>query len=79
MGKLVGHVKNVSKSGASLVLTQGDYIPSEGDVIHVTIHLNSIKRSHFLDAEVKWNQGLSFGVQFVNKDYIVDKMFLKAA
>jgi hypothetical protein len=79
MGNLVSKLKNVSSSGAFLELTQGEYVPQQGDIIHVTVHLHSINRSRAFDAEVKWNDGLGFGVHFIKKDQLVEKMMTKNA
>lgn len=77
LGKLVGNMKNISKTGAYLELTQGDYVPNLGDVLHMTVHLHSMRKTHNMDAEVVWNKGLTFGVQFVNKEQVLEKIFLK--
>lgn len=77
MGTLVAKMKNLSATGAFLELTSGEYIPHNGDFLHVTVNLNSVGRSHTFDAEVVWNRGLGFGVQFVKKEQLLDKMLVK--
>lgn len=74
MGHLVGSLKNLSKTGAFFELLKGDYIPLSGDVLHLTIHLRSVRRTHSVDAEVVWQKGVSFGVHFVNKDQVLEKI-----
>ena len=75
MGHLVGHMKNVSQTGAFFELTNGDYVPTDGDILHLTVHLHSLKKTHYVDAEVKWKKGLQFGVHFVTREQVLDKMF----
>ncbi len=77
MGNLVSKMKNVSTTGAFLELSQGEYVPQKGDIIHVTVHLHSISKSRNFDAEVIWHQGLGFGIQFIKKDELVEKMMTK--
>ncbi|MEK6773738.1 MAG: PilZ domain-containing protein [Bdellovibrionota bacterium] len=74
MGTLVARMKNLSSTGAFLELANGEYIPQDGDFLHVTINLSTVGRSHAFDAEVVWNKGLGFGVNFIKKDQLLDKM-----
>lgn len=77
MGQLVGVIKNISKTGALVELTRGEYIPTNGDLVQMTIHLQSIRKTHYKDAQVIWNNGLSFGVRFVSKTDVLEKLFKK--
>jgi hypothetical protein len=73
-GKMVAKLKNISMSGAFFELSQSEYVPRQGDMLCVTIHLGSLKRTHVVHAQVVWNRGLGFGAQFMSKDELVDKM-----
>ncbi len=73
-GKMVAKLKNVSSSGAFFELAQSEYVPRRGDMLCVTVHLTSLKKSHVLHAEVVWGRGLGFGAQFVAKEELVTKM-----
>ena len=79
MGHLVGQMRNISQTGAFFELTNGAYIPGDGDILHLTVHLHSLKKTHYVDAEVKWKKGLHFGVHFVSKEQVLDKMFNKSS
>lgn len=75
LGRLVGYMKNISKTGAFFELTNGDYVPQDGDILRLTVHLHSLKKTHNVDAEVKWFTGLQFGVAFVTKEEVLEKLF----
>lgn len=73
-GKMVARLKNISASGAYFELAQSEYVPRRGDMLCVTVHLSSLKKSHVIHAQVVWGRGLGFGAQFVAKDELVAKM-----
>lgn len=72
--KIVARMVNVSSTGAFFEMSQTDYVPKEGDMVCVTVHLSSLKKSRVVHAQVVWNRGLGFGIQFMSKDEIVSKM-----
>lgn len=72
--KIVARMVNVSSTGAFLEMSQTDYVPKEGDMVCVTVHLSSLKKSRVVHAQVIWNRGLGFGIQFMGRDEIVTKM-----
>lgn len=78
-GKLSGKIKNISLTGALIELNgiSGEYVPKEGDLVQMTVDLNSIGKTHHKDAEVMWNDGVCFGIRFVPKNYIIDNLFSK--
>lgn len=76
-GKMVAKLKNISSSGAFFELSQSEYVPRRGDMLCVTVHLSTLKRSHVVHAQVVWGRGLGFGAQFVAKDDLVTKMLSK--
>lgn len=75
MGKLVAKMKNLSVTGAYLQLMEGGYVPTKGDVVHVVVQLRTLKKSRSVDAEVVWMNGLGFGINFLKKQDVVDRMF----
>ncbi|MBL7670578.1 MAG: PilZ domain-containing protein [Bdellovibrionaceae bacterium] len=77
LGHIMGNLKNVSKTGALVELPDSTRALTHGDVVHMTIHLFSLKKTHIVHAEVIWNSGSSVGLQFVKKDQILEKMFSK--
>ena len=77
LGSMVAKLKNLSSTGSFFELVNGDYVPRQGDFIHVTIQLHSLGRTHEFDAEVAWNEALGFGVSFVKKEHLLTKMMQK--
>lgn len=75
MGKLVTKMKNLSLSGAYLQLMEGGYVPNKGELVHATVHLRSLGRSRAFDGEVIWMSGIGFGISFLKKKDLVEKMF----
>lgn len=73
-GKMVARIKNISTSGAFFELSHTEYVPRPGDMLCVTVHLATLKKSHVVHAQVIWGRGLGFGAQFVGKDELVTKM-----
>lgn len=57
----------------------GESVPAKGDLVRITIHLNQIGRVHLLDAEVVWCSGLGFGIYFLKKAQLLERMFQKSA
>lgn len=72
--KIVARMVNVSSTGAFLEMSQTDYLPREGDMVCVTVHLTTLKKSRVVHAQVVWNRGLGFGIQFMGRDELVTKM-----
>jgi hypothetical protein len=77
LGHIMGNLKNVSKTGALVEIPNNEQTLDRGDVVHMTIHLFSLKKTHIVHAEVIWNRGGSIGLHFVKKDQILEKMFSK--
>lgn len=74
MGTLQGTMKNLSHSGCFVELTKGEYIPKEGDCVHLTLFLKTLNKTRAITGQVVWNKGLGFGVVFIKKEEIVKKM-----
>lgn len=79
MGTLVAKMKNISTSGAFLELTSGEYIPQEGDFVHVSINLSSVGKMRSFNGQVVWSRGLGFGIQFVRKEQLLEMMMQKSS
>lgn len=77
MGKAMAKMKNLSVTGAFMELQNSEYIPRKGDLIRATVHLHKLGRSRVVDAEVIWNRGLGFGVCFLKKAELLERMFQK--
>lgn len=78
IGSLGAHLKNISETGAFLEVHEGDYIPQKGDLLNLTVTLESLKKTYNLAAEVIWSQGMGLGICFINKDEILERMMAKA-
>jgi PilZ domain-containing protein len=74
MGTLIAEMKNLSLTGAFLEIVQGDYIPQKGDLIRVTVPLETLGRTHSVNAEVVWGKSLGLGVCFLNRQETMTKM-----
>lgn len=74
MGTLIAELKNLSSTGGFFEILQGDYIPQKGDLIRVTVPLESLGRTHSVNAEVIWGKSLGFGVCFLNRQETMTKM-----
>lgn len=74
MGTLVAELKNLSATGAFLEIQHGDYIPRKGDLIRVTVPLETLGRTHSVNAEVIWGKSLGVGVCFLNRHETMTKM-----
>ncbi|MBX2987529.1 MAG: PilZ domain-containing protein [Bdellovibrionaceae bacterium] len=79
MGRALARMKNLSSTGAFLELSNGEYVPRKGDLMKATVHLHSLGRSRAVDAEVIWSNGLGFGVSFLKKTELLERMFQKPA
>jgi homogentisate 1,2-dioxygenase len=79
MGNMVAKLKNISSTGGFLELINGDYVPKQGDFVHMTVNLHSMGRIHEVDAEVVWNDALGFGISFVKKDQLLSRMMSKGS
>lgn len=74
MGTLIAEMKNLSVTGAFLDIIQGDYIPQKGDLVRVTVPLESLGRTHSVNAEVIWGKSLGVGVCFLNRQETMTRM-----
>ena len=72
------NLKNLSASGACLEVSSGEYIPQKGDLLNMTVRLNSVQRTHNVAAEVIWSSGMGLGICFINKDQVLERMMAKS-
>lgn len=79
MGVLKAHMKNISSTGAHLKFATGEYLPQKGDLVNVTVRLNSVQRTHNVAAEVIWSQDMRIGICFINKDQVLERMMAKSS
>jgi hypothetical protein len=77
--EMVAKLKNVSATGALFELINGDYLPKSGDFVHIVIHLHALKKTHEIDGEVVWNEGMGFGIAFIKKDQLISRMMARTA
>ena len=77
MGTLIAELKNLSTTGAFLEIIQGDYIPQKGDLIRVTVPLETLGRTHSVNAEVVWGKSLGVGISFLNRQETMTKMLTR--
>lgn len=78
MGTLIAELKNLSTTGAFLEILQGDYIPRKGDLLRITVPLETLGRTHSVNAEVVWGKSLGFGVSFLNRHETMTKMLSRS-
>lgn len=71
-------MKNLSSTGAFLELMKAETLPQQGDLIRITVPLLEVNKVRQLSAEVIWNQGLGFGINFISDELVVDKIMLKS-
>ena len=73
----IANVLNLSKTGACLQWVEGTKNLSKGDLIRLTVTLNSINRKHKMSAEVVWSDGQKSGIQFLNQEQLLTKMLTR--
>lgn len=79
IGTLIAKIKNLSVSGALLEVAQGDYVPQKGDLLSLTVRLDTLQRQHNIAAEVIWSKGFGLGICFIDKGQILERMMAKGA
>lgn len=73
-------MKNLSQTGAFFEIPEPHRKVQiiKGDLIRLDIHLSTLKKSHVVDAEIVWSQENGFGVSFITKEQLLEKMILKS-
>ncbi|OFZ31554.1 MAG: hypothetical protein A2622_02935 [Bdellovibrionales bacterium RIFCSPHIGHO2_01_FULL_40_29] len=74
MGKIYCRLTNLSTTGAFLEIINSKYMPKQGDLIHVSVILRQLNKTHTLDAEIIWCKGLGLGISFVRKEQLFEKL-----
>jgi hypothetical protein len=78
-GKTNARMKNLSATGAFLQTSPGERVPRKGELVRATVQLQSLGRAHSVDAEVIWSAGTGFGVTFLKKNQLLEKMFQRSS
>lgn len=78
IGTLIAKVTNLSQTGAFLEVSTGNYVPQKGDLLNMTVRLDTLRREHNIAAEVVWSRGLGVGICFINKGDVLERMMAKS-
>ena len=70
-------LRNLSQTGAGLEILTPRTPLQKGDLLSLTIELQSLSKTHNVDAEVVWTQGQGVGVAFMKQNEIFDRMLQK--
>lgn len=73
-GKIYCKMGNLSTGGAFFEIVSSNFMPRQGDLVRITIHLKQLNRIHSVDAEVIWCKGLGMGIMFLKKDTLFEKL-----
>jgi hypothetical protein len=76
--KLRAVMRNLSLTGAALEIVGDDKTLRKGDLINITVQLDSIAKIHNVDAEVVWTSGAGMGVCFVKRAQVVERIFMRS-
>ncbi|UOF01017.1 PilZ domain-containing protein [Bdellovibrio bacteriovorus] len=79
VGLLVASLRNLSETGAFLEVAKGDYVPKKGDLLNMTVNLDTLDRIHNVAAEVVWSKGMGLGICFINRDQVLERMMAKSS
>ncbi|MGZ3781193.1 MAG: PilZ domain-containing protein [Pseudobdellovibrionaceae bacterium] len=80
VGTMFASLKNISQTGAFLEVQEGStYVPQKGDLLNMTVTLNSLQRTHNVAAEVIWCNGVGVGICFINKEEVLERMMAKGS
>lgn len=78
VGALGAQLCNLSETGAFLKVSARGYLPQKGDLLNLTVRLDSLQKTHSVTAEVVWTVGVGLGICFINKDKVLERMMAKA-
>lgn len=76
--KLRAVMRNLSSTGAGLEILGSSIRFQKGDLLNITVELDSIEKTHNVDAEIVWTNGQGMGVCFMKKDEVVQRIFLQS-
>lgn len=78
IGTLIAHLRDISRTGARLQLAVGNYVPQKGDLLNMTVRLDSLQREHNVAAEVIWTAEKTLGICFIHKNNVLERMMAKS-
>lgn len=78
IGKVSCKMSNLSISGAFFEILNSSFIPKRGDLIRISINLGKVKKRYNLEAEVVWSRGLGLGVNFINREQLLQQLSSKS-
>lgn len=78
-GKIYCKMGNLSTGGAFFEIISSNFMPRQGDLVRITVHLKQLNRVHSVDAEVIWCKGLGMGLMFIKKDKLFEKLSTRSA
>jgi|GEM_PF-3303973 len=76
---IIAVMRNISKSGAFVEIGQSSSRPSKGQFIRGVINLDSIGKSRIFNGEVIWVNEDGFGISFMRKEELVQKIMSKVS
>lgn len=75
----VAELRNISVTGACLEWEDNGFQLSEGDLVRMTVDLQSLNRQHKVSGEVVWIDGRTTGVQFLKPNELVERIVGRTA
>lgn len=72
--RVFSKMRNLSHTGALFELSDPTYIPQKGDLIKISVHLDTLNRTRDMNAEVVWSNEAQMGVQFISEDTVISRM-----
>ena len=75
--RVFSKMRNLSNTGALFELSDPTYTPLKGDLLKISIHLDSLNRTRNMNAEVVWSKDDQMGVHFISEDAIIERMIAK--
>lgn len=73
-GRIYCKMGNLSKTGAFFEIISSNFMPRQGDLVRITVHLKQLNRVHTMDGEVIWCKGLGLGLMFIKKEELFEKL-----
>lgn len=74
-GEILARLRNLSMTGAFFEVGAEAKQPRPRDLVRCKVHLPELAKVHTVDAEVVWNAETGFGVSFIKKEDLLEKMF----
>lgn len=78
-GSFSAVLKNISHTGCCLELLEEVHTDfSSGELLRITIDLNSLGKRHTLNGELVWNKDYGLGIRFLKKHEIIEKLIQRS-